>query len=128
MARRSRVDDDARESIRPIAGEHVADRQQRKDLVGTRERGVDERANVVEVEICAAVEDLGDRLAPSSEKIIAHSLRIDRPDAERGAVDGGWPYRELDAPAERRQQSSGWIGGHDEGARPLAREVLRQRG
>ena len=82
VAGRRGVDDDARVRRRRI-GEQVGEREQREDLVAPGERRVDEAVDVVAIEIRAAIDDVGDRVAPArrgnrSRSSAAESWRASR--------------------------------------------------
>ena len=83
------VDDDATICARRLR-DQVGQREQRKDLVGARQCRVDESLDVTAIQIRAAIDDLGDGVAPLSEEFFAERAGIELPGVEvRPAFDAG---------------------------------------
>ena len=83
MARRCRIDDDARVRSRALA-EQVGESEQREDLVAAGKCRVDETLDIGPIEIRAAIDDLGDDVAPAREEVVAKAWCVELAGVEVG--------------------------------------------
>ena len=106
----------------PALREDVTEREDPENLVGAGQRGVHEPADVVRVQVGAAVEDGGDRLAPAGEEPVPKSRGVEGPRVEP-VSDGDGDDGPLDRTVEGGEQRRSRVGGDDEGAKSGRRKV-----
>jgi hypothetical protein len=127
MSRRCRVEDNA--CVCRLV-ENFSEDQYREDLVGAGQRGVDEPVDVILVEVGAAVENQGDRLAPLRQEFLAQPRGVERPGIQVVAQVLR-TSRARDGQPELRQKRGRRVGRDDQGIVALGREMsgkIRRQG